>query len=105
MSFFNDLVVAFSATPAFPAAAQIQLFQITLTGNVTSSTLTLAGLTSPAFVIFEITQDATGGRTFAWPANVLAGAVVNPGANETTSQLFYYDGTNVIALGAGMVTP
>jgi hypothetical protein len=105
MSFFNDLVVAFSATPAFPAAAQIQLFQMTLTGNVTSSTLTLVGLTAPAIIVFELTQDATGGRTFAWPSNVLGGAALNPGANETTSQLFYYDGTNVIALGAGMVTP
>jgi hypothetical protein len=105
MSFFNEQTIAFSATPAFPAVSQIQLFEITLTGNVTSSTLTLAGLVAPAIIIFEITQDATGGRTFAWPANVLGGAVINAGANETTSQLFYYDGTNVIALGAGMVNP
>jgi hypothetical protein len=105
MSFFNEQTIPFSATPTFPAAAQIQLFEITLTGNVTSSTLTLAGLVAPAFIIFEITQDAFGGRTFAWPANVLGGDAPNLGANKTTSQLFYYDGTNAVILGVGMVTP
>jgi hypothetical protein len=105
MAFFSELTVGFSATPAFPASTQIQLFKMTLTGNVSSSTLTLAGLTAPCLVIFAITQDATGGRTFAWPSNVLAGPVINPGANETTSQLFFWDGTNAIALGAGAVNP
>ena len=105
MPFFSSLTVGFSATPAFPASTQIQLFKITLTGNVTSSTLTLAGLTAPAIILFEITQDATGGRTFAWPSNVLGGPVPNAGANETTSQLFFWDGTNAIALGGGTVNP
>jgi hypothetical protein len=105
MAFFSSLTVGFSATPTFPATTQIQLFKMTLTGNVTSSTLSLAGLTAPAILVFELTQDAVGGRTFAWPSNVLAGPVPNPGANETTSQLFYWDGTNAIALGAGMVSP
>jgi hypothetical protein len=105
MSFFSSTTVGFSATPAFPALTQVQLFKMTLTGNVTSSTLTLAGLIAPAFIIFELTQDATGGRTFAWPSNALAAPVINPGANETTSAMFYYDGTNCIAVTPGMVNP
>ena len=105
MSFFSSTTVGFSATPTFAALTQVQLFKMTLTGNVTSSTLNLSAVTAPAFVIFELTQDATGGRTFAWPANVLAGPVPNPGANETTSAIFYFDGTNLIALSAGMVNP
>jgi len=106
MSFFSSQTIGFSATPAFPVATQVQLFKITLTGNVTSSTLTFGGgIVSPAMIIFEITQDATGGRTLVWPTNVLAAPVINPGAGETTSVILYYDGTNAIAVGPGMVNP
>lgn len=102
---FASATVAFSATPTFTVTAQVQLFKMILTGNVTSSTLVLGGLTAPGLVVFEITQDGTGGRTFAWPANVLGGAAINSGANETTSQQFYFDGTNLIAVSGGIVTP
>jgi hypothetical protein len=106
MSFFSSTTVGFSATPAFPVATQVQLFKMTLTGNVTGSTLTFGGsIVSPAFIIFELTQDATGGRTFVWPTNVLAAPVLNSGANETTSVILYYDGTNAIAVGPGVVNP
>jgi hypothetical protein len=40
-----------------------------------------------------------------WPANVLGGAVPSLTANETTSQLFYFDGEHAIALTPGTVTP
>src|SRR5579864_4170461 len=106
MSFFSSLVVGFSATPAFPVSTQVQHFKITLTGNVTSSTLTIGGgVIAPALIVFEIVQDGAGAHTFAWPANVLAAPVVNAGAGETTSVMCYYDGTNAIAVTPGMVNP
>lgn len=105
MGFFSSLTVAFSATPTFPATTQVQLFKMTLTGNVTSSTLTLVGVTAPAFILFELTQDGAGGHTFAWPANALAGPVLNPVANTTTSVMFFYDGSWCIAVTPGMANP
>jgi hypothetical protein len=86
--------VTFSATPTFAAQAQNQLFTLTLTGNVTASTMTTTGLVAPAYLTFEITQDATGGRTFVWPANVLGALAPNTAPNSTTSETFIWDGTN-----------
>lgn len=60
-------IVAYSVTPAFHAAAARQ-FQITLTGNVTSSTLD--GLVAGMTLIFYIKQDGAGARTFVPPANL-----------------------------------
>lgn len=88
------LVVPFSATPVFECA-KASTFEITLTGNVTSSTL--LDITEGQRVTFIIKQDATGGRTFAWPTNMIGAPAVNPGGNAVTAQTFYYDGTNAIA--------
>jgi hypothetical protein len=102
---FAATTVASTATPVFLMQGNIQLFKMTLTGNVSASMLALIGMVVPALIIFKITQDATGGHTFSWPANVFGGAVPNPVANLTTSQLFYCDGGNAIALTPGTVTP
>lgn len=101
----DDQTIAFSATPAFVGAGQIELFRITLTGNVTSSTLSMAGIPTPALISFDITQDGVGGRTFAWPGNVLGGAAVDAAPSKTTTQVFLWDGVNAIALGPGVWTP
>jgi hypothetical protein len=95
--------VTFSATPTFTAAT-FSAFKLTLTGNVTSSTL--SGATAGQTLVFEIIQDATAGRTFVWPTNVKGGMdVFNAGGltNQVATQLFYYDGTNAYALTSGMV--
>jgi hypothetical protein len=102
---FVATVIASSPTPAFQMLGNVQLFQITLSNDVSGSTLLTAGVVIPALIVFEITQDAAGGRNFAWPPNVFGGAFVNAGANETTHQLFYFDGTNALALSAGTITP
>jgi hypothetical protein len=97
--------VSFSATPIFNATGYSG-FKITRTGNVTSSTFTNG--TAGSLYTFEITQDGTGGRTFVWPANFKGGASVTDqaaGSNETIAQLFYFDGSNALAVGPGMVTP
>lgn len=102
----GQAVVAYVAAPAFPASATVGSFKITLTGNVTSSTLT--GATAGQLIVFEIIQDATGGRTFVWPTNVKNAMSITgqaAGANEVSTQMFYYDGTNAYAVGPGLVSP
>lgn len=81
--------VTFSATPIFNATLG-QAFKLTLSGNVSSSTFT-NGTTGPSTIVFRFLQDATGGWTFAWPANVRNGGVVNPGANARSVQIFVVD--------------
>jgi hypothetical protein len=97
--------VAFSATPTFNAAANNN-FKMTLTGSVTSSTL--SGATAGQTLIFEIIQDGVGGRTFAWPSNMKNTMSITgqaAGANETSIQSFFYDGSNAYAISPGMVYP
>jgi hypothetical protein len=94
--------VAFSATPIFDASTA-STFKLTLTGNVTSSTLTNAVAGEP--LAFEICQDATGGRTFVPPATVQGWVTIPIGANACVLETFIYDGTNAVADGdtAGQV--
>ena len=94
--------VTFSATPIFDASTA-STFKFTLTGNVTSSTLTNAVAGEP--LAFEICQDVTGGRTFVPPANVQSWVTIPIGANACVLETFIYDGTNAVADGdtAGQV--
>jgi len=100
--------VTYSTTPVFNAATSSG-FKITLTGNVTSSTL--SGATAGQVIIVEIIEDATGGHTFVWPTNFLNATYLGSGAgqpiaaNETTVQAFFYDGTNAYAIAPGMTYP
>jgi hypothetical protein len=88
--------VAFSATPTFDASTAAS-FKLTLTGNVTSSTLSNAVAGEP--ISFEICQDGTGGRTFVPPANVLnMGTIVNT-ASACSTQEFWFDGSNAVSSG------
>lgn len=91
--------VSFSATPTFTALSGNQLFQMTLTGNITSSTLVMTGISTPAIVTFEFTQDGTGGRTVVFPTNVIGAVPPATGANQLTSQTFIWDGTKAYATG------
>lgn len=84
--------VSYSATPTFDLNNGLTQV-ITLTGNVTSSTI-INGQAGQ-HVTFVIIQDGTGGRTFAWPSNVYGAMVVNPNINGMSIQkLVTYDGTN-----------
>jgi hypothetical protein len=69
--------VTFSATPTFNAGLY-DTFEITITANVTSSTLINA---KPGMqLIWRIIQSG-GPFTFAWPTNVKGGGVVGSGSN------------------------
>lgn len=59
---------------------------LTLTGNVTSSTA--QNFTQGVIVPFFIKQDATGGRTFAWPANFLNTPAIDMSPNGVTTAMF-----------------
>jgi hypothetical protein len=88
----SGTTVAFSATPTFMVTGAFQEFTMTLTGNVTSSTL--AGAITNGVLIFQICQDSTGGRTFAWPTGFAAAATISPTAGSCTKQQFVWDGVN-----------
>jgi hypothetical protein len=88
--------VTFSATPVFNANLA-NAFKLTLTGNVTSSTLTNAD--AGQLVQFEICQDGTGGRTFVAPTNVLNMGTIAATAGACSTQEFLFDGSNAVALG------
>jgi len=88
--------VAFSATPAFDASTAAS-FKLTLTGNVTGSTLNNAVAGEP--ISFEICQDATGGRTFVPPTNVLNMGTIVSTANACSTQEFWFDGSNAVSSG------
>lgn len=94
-------VIPFTATPVFDIASEGSGFEMTLTGNVTSSSI--INLNPGIIVVFEFRQDATGGRTFTWPINVLGGADIGAGPNERTVQAFYSDNTNLIAISPGVI--
>ena len=89
--------VPFSATPTFDSSTGVY-FSMTLTGNVTSSTISNAS--DGRIIYFNICQDATGGRTFTWPASVLTPPTVGTAASSCTSASFIYDGTNWRELAA-----
>lgn len=89
----------YSATPTFTVSASgIQGFFITLTGNVTSSTLSTGSATVGQDIWFNICENATGGYTFVPPANVIGMGTISTTANACSRQLFRWDGTNAIAV-------
>ena len=89
----TQITVAFSATPTFDAS-KANVFKMTLTGNVTSSTLSNALIGQE--LIFDICQDGTGGRTFVPPANVLQWSPIPSTLNTCSVQFYTFDGTNAL---------
>ena len=92
--------VTFSATPVFDfSKGNTQM--MTLTGNVTSSTLVNA--TAGQRELFILCQDATGGRTFAWPSSVKGGGAIGATASKCSVQEFVWDGASARAVGTVQV--
>lgn len=107
---FNDLggplnlplgTVSFSATPVFNAGLD-NFFSITLTNNVTSSTL--INLEVGQNVTFHVCQDGTGGRTFVPPTNAKGFFTIGATASKCSDQTFWSpDGSNVYAVSPGVI--
>ncbi len=99
--------VTYSATPVFAVTKNTgQAFLITLTGNVTSSTITTSGVTSSGRTIttFRICQDGPGSHSFVWPTNVQNHGTIDATSSACSTQNFWFDGTDFQALGPLFVT-
>ncbi len=89
-----NTTVRFSPTPAFPAGADVS-YSMTLTGNVTSSAVTGTPLNGDLLRL-TLAEDATGGRTFAFPGNFVftPGFALKMAALAMNELTFKFDGTN-----------
>lgn len=92
-------VVTYSATPTFASTSgTVENFLITLTGNVTSSTLTVSP--GKPDLSIDICQDGAGSHTFVWPTNVLNAPVIDDRAHYCTLVSGVWNGTNLNISGA-----
>jgi hypothetical protein len=94
------VVVPYAATMSFAfsnSLPNVITFETTLTGNVSSSSLALAG--KGQIVIFKIIQDAVGNRAFPWPSNVKNAQAVDPAPNTRSVQAFINNGTFLDPIG------
>lgn len=90
-------MLTFSATPTFDfSKGNTQM--ITLTANVTSSTLVSAS--AGQMLVFVICQDATGGRTFVWPTSMKGGGTIGTAASKCSVQEFVWEGSSARAVGS-----
>ena len=92
-----------SGTPVFDLSLG-NVISLTLAGNVTSSTFSNGIAAVGEEITFIISQDGTGGRTFAWPTST-AGKIpaVNPLPLAVTVVKGVFDGTNLNFIGNGAV--
>ena len=86
----NFQTLAFTSTPVFNAASYSS-FLLTLTNNVTSSTIT--GGVAGEVITLDVCQNATGTYTFVWPTNLLNAPPVQANASSCTSVVAVYDGS------------
>lgn len=102
---FARVVVPFGATVQFNAAsAASPTFDLTLTGDVSSSTI--INPTDGQVARFIIRQDGTGGHAFPWPTNAKGHSSVSVDPNTSSVQEFVYESSNTVwrAISPGMVS-
>lgn len=102
---FNQLLlIAFSPTPNFPGD-QYTALAMTLSGDVTSSTMT--GQVAGNLYTFILSQDGTGGWSFVWPTAILNATPINPAPRSITIQTFVCIGNNgpLLPIGPGTYFP
>jgi hypothetical protein len=95
-------VTSGSWTGAVTVTGYPQTYLATLTGNVTSLTLPTSPIALQSGTItLVLTQDATGGRTIAWPAPILwpDGIEPQPAAGPNTISVFHLMWTGTAWLG------
>jgi hypothetical protein len=102
---FSRNVVAYSAAPQFNAGLSASpTFDITLTGNVSSSTI--INPTDGQVIRFLVRQDGSGGHVFTWPVTTAGASPVSVDPNTTSAQEFVYETSNNMwrAVSPGIVT-
>lgn len=77
--------VPYATSVTFDASLAAK-FDLTLTGNVSASSLT--NTVAGQLLVFIVNQDSIGGRTFAWPATLTAPFAIAAQANSTSIQAF-----------------
>jgi len=92
--------VAFASTPVFAYGNGVNTFEITLTGNVSSSSVSGAVAGQPAD--FIVCQDSTGSRAFTWPSAFHGAMTIGSTAGKCSAQSFAFDGSNFYATSAGV---
>lgn len=96
----NVVYTNVSGTPTFTANAGVTNFDITLTGNVSSSTFAeTGGATGVTYGSFKICQDATGSRTFVFPTGSLGFGTIESTASKCSTQAWKFDGSVLRAIG------
>ncbi|TXH51652.1 MAG: SGNH/GDSL hydrolase family protein [Desulfurellales bacterium] len=87
-AYTEALTPAHSATPTFDCATSNVFEPATMTGNITSITLTNATVGQTVQIRFQ--QDATGGRTCAVPSGAKIDGSINTGANRVSWLVMTY---------------
>lgn len=85
------VINTFSATPVFDASTG-DIQQITITADVTSSTVT--NPTDGQILTFIIIEANSGGHAFAWPANFKGATAITTTNGVTNVQSFVYNSTS-----------
>ena len=80
--------VPYSPTPIFNAASS-NGFQMALTGNITSSTI--SGITPGQLLAFYFAQDSVGGRSISWPSSFVGALQPDLTPYAVSIQLFRAD--------------
>jgi hypothetical protein len=92
--------VMHGATPTFTISNYQPIQQITLAENETP-TISVNGYIGP--VTFHVCQNATGGFSFTWPANVHGATAIGTTLSKCNDQQFMsYDGMALYAVAAGL---
>lgn len=87
---FTYQSVSFSATPTFNVGSASYFVMNPLTGNVTSSSVSGSPV-GGSLIGFQLCQDGTGSRTFAWPGNFTRPPTISPIASSCTQASFVFD--------------
>lgn len=96
-----EAIVTQSGASATFDACVGNTFEITLTANVTSSSL--VNVQPGQWLAFIICQGGSGGPwTFAWPTNVFGGGTIGTNGGDCSTQTFYASGGNAWAVGPMM---
>lgn len=94
--------VTYAASLTIPAVHGQRISFAALTGNLTLTAPSTAGMFIGFTLDMTFLQDATGGRTVTWPASfkfysaAWVDAIVTTDANKSTSVRAVFDGTNFI---------
>lgn len=93
----SEVIVTQSGGSATFDASLGNMFELIMSANVTSATLTN---TQPGqWLDFIICQGGGGPWTFAWPSNVFGGGTVGTTIGPCSTQTFYVSGSNAWAAG------